>query len=241
MGRNAAVRHEVAAALSRAAICRALARGLDYPSAEARFETRSRWRELLASDAGWPSDVRAALTAALEDLEREGSALEPEHVRLFGPAGRTPPVETAWADAGRLLGKAAALADLGGFYRAFGVQPGTVQPRPEDHLAVELEFLSVLAVKEAWAIAEGLAEPLAVTRDAARLFLADHLGTWVDAWREALAGEQAPTTYVQLAEAVTRLVRAECARLRVEPRPVGQRAGRVESAEPFACPLAEAT
>lgn len=238
---DAEVRGEVAGALARAAVFRELARALDYPSSQVRGEVAARWRTLLGSTAPWPDGVRAALTLALARLDGAESSLESEHVRLFGPAGPVALTETSWGDAGRLLGKAAALADVGGFYRAFGLRPGTAHPRPEDHLALELEFMSVLALKEAWARSENEAEALAVTREATAKFLAEHLGTWIDAWLAALGEHEAPSFYTALGEAIRTLVRAECARLAVAPRPVGGRlVDREIGGDDLICPRAPA-
>jgi len=230
----------IAQALARAAICRAIACALDYPTPERRADMHARWDALLRGAAGWPAGVRETADAV---VARFGGArtdeLEAAHIRLFGPAGRAPMVETAWGEAGRMLGRSAALADLGGFYRAFAVEPAAAHPRPEDHLAVELEFLSVLAIKEAWALGEGLSEALAVTRDATTAFLRDHLGTWVSAWRAAILDNEPPPAYAALADLVECFVRSECARVGVAPPPVTARAiDREAGADCFACPMA---
>lgn len=69
------------------------------------------------------------------------------------------------------------LADIAGFYQAFGTQ---VAPESEraDHLAVELEFMHLLAVKEALAREESSAESALLCREAADTFLHEHLGRW---------------------------------------------------------------
>lgn len=68
------------------------------------------------------------------------------------------------------------LADIAGFYRAFGLKA----PEKErvDHLAVELEFMSFLALKEAWAVCNGEPERALEVRAAQTKFLADHLARW---------------------------------------------------------------
>lgn len=70
------------------------------------------------------------------------------------------------------------LADIAGFYRAFGVEvePGTERP---DHIGAQLEFMHLLAVKEIVAEqAGGSDEQAQICRDAQRAFLRDHLGRW---------------------------------------------------------------
>ena len=231
---------DVTASLARAALFRALALGLDDPSDTWRAEVQDQWQTLLARSAEWPQAVRAAMMQAVASFEEASDALPSEHVRLFGPAGRVPLTESSWGDAGRLLGKAASLADGGGFYRAFGLEPAVARPRPEDHLAVELEFMSVLALKEAWARNEGEDGGLAVTRAAATKFLADHLGTWIGAWCEALAEQGSPDFYRALGAAIRVLVDTECARLGARPRAVGGRiVDRALGDDAFTCPRAD--
>ncbi len=78
------------------------------------------------------------------------------------------------------------LADVAGFYRAFGVEvvPGSERP---DHITAELEFMHLLAVKQAIAEeAEGGDEHAAICRDAARAFLRDHLCRWTGSFAEKL-------------------------------------------------------
>ena len=70
------------------------------------------------------------------------------------------------------------MADVGGFYKAFGVELGEGDERV-DHIAAELEFMNLLAVKEFVALEEeGEGEHAEVCRNAARAFLRDHLARW---------------------------------------------------------------
>jgi DMSO reductase family type II enzyme chaperone len=71
------------------------------------------------------------------------------------------------------------LADIAGFYKAFGLEvtPGTEHV---DHISVELEFMHLLAVKEAVAVAECHLEHADLCREAARTFLRDHLQRWCE-------------------------------------------------------------
>lgn len=107
------------------------------------------------------------------------------------------------------------LADIRGFYRAFGFDMGgAVRERP-DHLAVELEFLHVLALKEAHARLNGVAEQVEVCVAAQAKFLGDHLGTWVDLFVQSLALNTEDAPYLPLAHFTAAFVQAEAARLGV--------------------------
>jgi TorA maturation chaperone TorD len=129
--------------------------------------------------------------------------------------------ETAYGDAGRLLGRSASLADIAGFYLAFGLRPATDDTHREDHVGLELEFMSLLTLKEAYAIAEGWQEPLEVTRAAQQRFIQDHLGTWIDAFTSQLRLCEPHPFYVAIGESLCALVRAEVMRLQVSLVPVG--------------------
>ncbi len=83
------------------------------------------------------------------------------------------------------------MADVGGFYRAFGVEIADGGERV-DHIAAELEFMNLLAVKEAIAlgeegVTEGPGEHAQICRDASRAFLRDHLTRWAPRLGEGLA------------------------------------------------------
>jgi TorA maturation chaperone TorD len=70
------------------------------------------------------------------------------------------------------------MADVAGFYRAHGLKEGApIRERP-DHIGVELEFMSIVARKEADAIERGDAAQVAVCRETGDAFLRDHLGCW---------------------------------------------------------------
>jgi putative dimethyl sulfoxide reductase chaperone len=78
------------------------------------------------------------------------------------------------------------LADIAGFYKAFGYKAGgTMRERP-DHLAVELEFMHLLCIMEAKALSSGQLEEAHVCQDAQRSFLKDHLGSWIGLFSQAI-------------------------------------------------------
>lgn len=107
------------------------------------------------------------------------------------------------------------LADIRGFYRAFGFDMGGVVRERPDHLAVELEFLHVLALKEAYALLHGVAEQVEVCVAAQAKFLGDHLGTWVDLFAQSLALNTTDAPYLPLARFTAAFVQSEAARLGV--------------------------
>ena len=66
-------------------------------------------------------------------------------------------------------------ADVSGFYKAFGLKHSGDLP---DHISAELEFLSFLFIKEAFALMEGDEDKVGLVRDARVKFWREHLGSW---------------------------------------------------------------
>lgn len=169
---------DMLAALHRAALYRALARGFSHPRATDWEAFIAPWRDLEQAGLDWPFSAPELIAAACRQLNAAGQeATDNETFRLFGPAAAATPHETAYGDPGRLMAKAAHLADIAGFYRAFGLAPRSGgETNLEDHLTMELEFMSQLNAKEALALDEGWDDHLATTREAQQSFLRDHLG-----------------------------------------------------------------
>ena len=119
------------------------------------------------------------------------------------------------------------LADIAGFYQAFGFHTGgTVRERP-DHLAAELEFMYLLALKEAYAMENSLTEQAEICADAQRKFLQDHLAAWIGPFCRSLEqstgerlgedGLQSP--YLMLSRLAEVFLVDEAARLEVSITP----------------------
>jgi DMSO reductase family type II enzyme chaperone len=153
------------------------------------------------------------------------------YVALFshGWEGASLPYETEYT-APHAFQQQTQLADIAGFYRAFGLQWETQGHERPDHLSLELEFMYYLALKEAHALAQVAENGVAVCIDAQKAFLCDHLGRWLGAFRRALAGRAPDAVYARLARLVEAWVawdsrqqgvsRASCA---LAPRPPSRR------------------
>jgi TorA maturation chaperone TorD len=127
------------------------------------------------------------------------------------------------------------MADISGFYRAFGFQVGGEQRERPDHLATELEFLYVLSLKEAFAAEQGIDEHVEVCVEARRAFLRDHLGRWIGLFAQSASrgfdpdGEGNP--YLWLSRLAAAVVQADAQSLdislesrsleEVRPTPLG--------------------
>ncbi len=199
-------------ALQMGAIYGALARAFG-PVKDNLVEGRA-LRELRRLEANGPEGT-VSLSSLSEVEERELQDLEPlmaERLRLF-EKGRCPPYESSYRDETDPL-KDVLMADVAGFYRAFGLIPRGELP---DHLVSELEFMGVLCLQEARATLAGEEEAAAVVRDALRKFMTDHLGRWVGRFRDAIQKEARVSLYPLLADVLVELVEAEKVRLGVPP------------------------
>jgi len=110
------------------------------------------------------------------------------------------------------------LADLAGFYRAFGVE---AKERVErlDHISTELEFLYLVAFKEAHALRSGLAEGAQICRDAQAAFLEDHLGRWAPVFARRLERKDPDGPYGAAARMLLAFIAAEAKALAAESDP----------------------
>lgn len=224
----------VARALWRAARYRLLAAAFAYP-----VPGRVRVLARHAREAS-PGPASERVSSALARLAEAAEAVDPAglaaaYVGLFDGAVRCPPYEGAWGPQ-PISGKAAMLADVAGFYRAFGLAPAEQYAEIEDHVGAELEFMSVLALKEAHALAAEREDAAGVTRDAEATFLADHLGRWAEAFAARLAALAPPGFYPAAADLLAAWVAEDCAALAVEPAKVDTLTA--AEATPMTCPMA---
>lgn len=188
----------------------------------------------LAAEIGLAQPAFNPIELALEDLQAE-------HRHCFGLVGSLC-YETELGLPHEFR-QSQEMADIAGFYRAFGFNVGGAVRERADHIATELEFLSVLALKEARAQEQALLEQVEICEDAQRKFLVAHVGVWVEALAEALRRTAADRPYATLAQWLVTFIYAEAARLKVvlEPRPL-TRLQATPPPQPMACgecPLAD--
>lgn len=111
------------------------------------------------------------------------------------------------------------LADIAGFYRAFGFNVGgAVRERP-DHAAAELEFMHILTLKEVYALNNGRIDQAEICVDAQRKFLRDHLARWLGWFQQRLRQAQVAGIYAALIDLTAAFVAAEADRLGAQPEP----------------------
>jgi putative dimethyl sulfoxide reductase chaperone len=208
----------------------------------------------------WSEDIplareiaaRLSFAPAFPSVEPvELDLLQSEYRKAFGAAGSLA-YETEYGLPHEYR-QAQELADLNGFYHAFGfalggeqaqaqLSTGTVRERP-DHIAVELEFMHLLALKEAHAAATGTVEHRELCAEAQAKFLGEHLGIWVELFAQSLALNTQSRVYLALANFTTAFVYADAGRLGVSVTPRNRQDMQHTPFDPdfscTACPVAE--
>lgn len=229
-----AVSDAIRSALSRAAIYRVLAVAFAYPAPGHADDVARAAASALPSA---PAAARSALAAlARTPASCETDALAEQYVALFDRQVACPPYEGAYGPP-RMGGKAMELADIAGFYMAFGMTATGRQPDADDHIGAELEFMAALALREAWALGEGDADHARVAQHGQRAFLEDHLGRWGDAFAARVLEVRPTGFYASAARLLVAWLDAECGLLAITPdRLRGGRA--VEDDAPLSCPMA---
>jgi TorA maturation chaperone TorD len=177
-----------------------------YPDAEIGSAERS------------PHELSPGALFAL--LDSEIHHLEAVYRRVFGLTAISPicpPCETEWEPNTDIFFRCQRLADIAGFYHAFGLEVSPACGERLDHISVEAEFLYVLLAKEAAALDQGDYEGTEICRDARRKFFQEHLGWWVPAFARAIERVAPPGYYRQLARFTAALSAAERLSLSLPP------------------------
>lgn len=149
-----------------------------------------------ALDDAWLALARAATDPASARLDEVGG----EYTRLFGGiqegSAPPPPFESVWRE-DRLIGEStvAVIAT----YAEAGFADIDPDAGPQDHIAVELKFLALLALREAEARnANDVAEARRrLTQQ--REFIDSHLAAWAPRWANAVAEASRTPLYAALA------------------------------------------
>jgi TorA maturation chaperone TorD len=148
------------------------------------FEGRREALRALAREIRWEegADPDPLLLASDEEAMAEA-------FRLHGQAGNVSACASDYVDGG-YADKGPILADIAGFYEAFGFRPSL--PENPDHFANLFEFLTILALKEAWALEEGDLEAAEIARDAERKLVEEHVHPYFGRFAERLSSFAAP-------------------------------------------------
>lgn len=158
-------------------------------------------------------DLRPTLAQLARPLEQ----LQDEYVRTFGLVfnRECPPYETEYQRNEDTFFRAQQMADIGGFYRAFGLQPGSERGERPDHVATELEFMALLLYKQRAAFDRSdddmaiAGEHGEICRRAQFDFLHEHLSWWAPAFAHAVRRKAETGLYFAAAGLLAALLPAE--------------------------------
>ncbi|MBI4442696.1 MAG: molecular chaperone TorD family protein [Acidobacteria bacterium] len=231
-------------ALCRSVLYGLLSLGLYTPTAQTFRELRSETARLALREAAQlltasakparsaesvPSgeaENAADLARRAEDWIQAIESLEQDewltcHSRLFGHTarGQICPYESEYGHEG-LFQQPRQLAEIMGFYEAFGLTTRNEERERPDHISCELEFMDFLSRKEALALEMGDGATLEETRKAARLFLRDHVGRFGRALARLLAQQDSQGFFARLGCMLGDFLTLECSRVGVSPGPL---------------------
>lgn len=184
------------------------------------------------------------LRPLVSELSRSIQDIRADYDRTFGLVipKDCPPYETEYHPPAQTFLRSQQLADIAGFYRAFGVEPGGAAHERPDHIALELEFAALLLTKKRMARDNPSAnDQVDICDEALRDFVRDHLAWWVPAFAAGLRRKAGRGLYHALANVLAALVPAERQLLGVAPPFQSAQPALIEEPEEqpgcAACPL----
>lgn len=124
--------------------------------------------------------VAPSLGTVLEYASHAGHSLPDEYALIFGHtlSNDLSPYEMEFLQNDEIFYRTQHLADLQGFYGAFGFEVNSIERA--DHISVESEFMALLLTKEAYALSNNLGIfAIEVCNDARTRFSGEHYTGWV--------------------------------------------------------------
>lgn len=205
-------------ALVRAAIYGLIARSLLYPTTETREAVRTEVAPLLEGLSSSSPKLDELLTEVLDAQGIEIEELRGAHGRVFTHIENQdcPAHESAYSP-GDVFRRADVMADVAAFYRAHGLKAGGRRRERVDHITTELEFLSFLARKEAYAIENLGADEIEECRRSQEHFLRDHVGCWAPGFAARLQVVADHPFFVAVGSLLAAWLEADLDWLGVEP------------------------
>jgi TorA maturation chaperone TorD len=172
----------------------------------------------------------------LSRLPERRHELNDEYEAVFGllVSSDCPPYETEYIPSKFTFQRSNGLADVAGFYRAFGLDPSRQCPERHDHIVLELEFMAHLSglLQQAERCRDASqVERIEICRQAQRRFLAEHLGWWAPVFATLLARRAQGGFYEAAARFLSALIPAERVQLNVEPRSQASAPSKIERPE----------
>jgi TorA maturation chaperone TorD len=170
-----------------------------------------------------PASVESEITRLVEELRAPMDVCRSDYDRIFGlvTPKECPPYETEYYPTQETFARSQEMADVAGFYHAFGIEPAQSSPERPDHLSLELEFMAFLLMKRREALANADIDPDAaehadICDQVQRDFFRDHLAWWTPTFAAGLRRKAGYGLHHALAGVLTAWVPDECRRLGIE-------------------------
>ena len=195
-------------ALARADVYRLLSMAFVYPGKEEMESLQELAADIEGSISLLPYDIKEEYLAFCDSIAKADiETLKPEYTELFLTRMFCPPTETVYGK--NSFNTPNILGDIGGFYKAFGFTLSDKAACAHDNVAVELEFMSFLEIKIAYAMEQGMEENLDTCQTAKRKFLAEHIGRWTGLFGENLKVRSGEDYYKILGQLISKFIGAE--------------------------------
>lgn len=142
--------------------------------------------DVLAPGEVSPETLGLAPLTSYMQMPRDTLIKEYDHIFGLLVSGECPPYETEYCPQTFSVYRSHSMADIAGFYRAFGLEPSRKSPERHDHIVLELEFMAWLIAKTLYALEEGEEDNANLCREAQVNFFRDHFAWWTPAFALAL-------------------------------------------------------
>ncbi len=219
--------------LERAFLYRFLSLAFSYPTEETLSALLSSLKDLerclssLRLNHDLPT-LRKEITRALNNpIEIQG-----EYTTLFETDPKAPIRETSY-ELDKTGRRSAEMADLLGFYRAFGLSLSEgIEP---DSIVTELEFVSYLLQKIYHLREAGEKEGAEITSEAVGKFLGGHLGRWYEVFCRSVVDSKSSSFYSNLSELLKNFLDMEIKNVEVAQKLSTHLPETIENGSSFRC------
>ncbi len=139
--------------------------------------------------------------------------IKSEYLNIFDVGRKISPYETEYVTE-KLSRKPFELADIAGFYAAFGFSVNEDMRNKEalDHISIELEFMAILEWKAQYALENGQEENAKIVKDAKLKFLQEHLAKWGFFFCRQIYGLEGDSFFIRLVRLLELVLILECKR-----------------------------
>jgi TorA maturation chaperone TorD len=173
---------------------------------------------ILTTVAGISAEFERLLGTALAAQTVDLDTKRRDHARVFTHIeNRDCPVHESAYSPGDIFRRADVMADIAAFYRAHGLHVGGENRERVDHIATELEFMSFLARKHAYALENLGPDEVDECRRSQAAFVRDHLACWATGFAARLQLVATDRFYPTIGALLAAWIEAEQTLFDVEP------------------------